>query len=448
MPTSPRKTGRRTRPDKRWCKACFTAPRPPPPGDLFFAEDYDLDDDKIEDVAPILINDADASQHSAVIDVMKGRNLVVEGPPGTGKSQTITNILANALYAGKTVLFLADKLAALQVVKGRMDAAGLGEFCLELHSDKAQPKSIILSLQQRYEMGRDRGYEPAWPIDLRKLRSARGRVREYLSALHARDEADGRTPFELFWSAIAGRHALDREFEAVRRIDLSEIFSGRPEKIEEYADALKLFVAAVESYEQRYGRFANSPWTKANFAPAPDCEPRMIADLMRDAHDAALRLLEIVAARSAKLQIELPRLPSRLLDWMAAAGRLPVIPEDSLLGPGVGVHAGRNPGGRGPRPDASRRGGRQRARHRAGRSGCGRISRPAGGRLRGDLAGAVRGRRQCRQDGGAQGVPARRPQEDFIPGGRIRAGNRAGRRGRGGDGRCGAIRRRDPAIPR
>ncbi len=301
-------------------------------GDLFFAEDYDLDDDKIEDVAPILIHDADASQHSAIVDVMKGRNLMVEGPPGTGKSQTITNILANALYAGKTVLFIADKLAALQVVKGRMDAAGLGEFCLELHSDKAQPKSIVLSLQQRYEMGRDRGYEPAWPIDLRKLRSARGRVREYLTALHARDEADGRTPFELFWAAIAGRHALDREFEAVRRVDLSEIFSGRPEKIEEYADALKLFVAAVASYEQRYGSFADSPWTKANFAPAPDCEPRMIADLIRDAHDTALRLIEVVATRSAKLQIELPRLPSRLLDWMEAAGRLPVIPEDSLLG--------------------------------------------------------------------------------------------------------------------
>jgi very-short-patch-repair endonuclease len=299
--------------------------------DVFFAPDYDLDDDKIEDIAPILINDADASQHSAIIDVMKGKNLVVEGPPGTGKSQTITNILANALYAGKTVLFLADKLAALQVVKGRMDAAGLGDFCLELHSDKAQPKSIILSLQQRYEMGRDRGYEPAWPIDLRKLRSARGRVREYLNALHAPDEVDGRTPFALFWSAIAARRELGREFEAVRRVDLSEIFSGGPEKIEEHADALKLFVSAVGSLEQRYGRFADSPWTKANFAPAADCEPRMIADLVRDTHDAALRLHEIVAARSAKLQIELPRLPSKLAEWMEAAGRLPAIPEDTLL---------------------------------------------------------------------------------------------------------------------
>jgi very-short-patch-repair endonuclease len=300
-------------------------------GDVFFAPDYDLDDDKIEDIAPILIDDADASQHSAIVDAMKSRNLVIEGPPGTGKSQTITNILANALYAGKTVLFLADKLAALQVVKGRMDAAGLGDFCLELHSDKVQPKSLVLSLQQRYEMGRDRGYEPAWPIDLRKLRSARGRVREYLTALHTRDEADGRTPFELFWSAIAGRHELQREFEAVRRVDLSEIFDGGPERIEEHADALRLFVSAVGGYEQRHGRFADSAWSRAKFAPAADCEPGMIADVVRDAHDAALRLLEMLTSRSAKLQIELPRLPYKLAEWLEAAGRLPDIPEDTLL---------------------------------------------------------------------------------------------------------------------
>jgi hypothetical protein len=93
-----------------------------------------------------------------------------------------------------------------------------------------------------------------------------------------------------------------------------------------------LFVAAVESYEQRYGKFADSPWAKANFTPAPDCEPRMVADLIRDAHDAALRLIELVTAKSAKLQLELPRLPSKLLDWMEAARRLPAIPEDSLLG--------------------------------------------------------------------------------------------------------------------
>jgi hypothetical protein len=87
-------------------------------------EDYSIDEPEIEKIAPLLIQDADASQHSALIDVMKGRNLVIQGPPGTGKSQTITNIIANALAANKTILFLAEKQAALEVVKRRLTAAG------------------------------------------------------------------------------------------------------------------------------------------------------------------------------------------------------------------------------------------------------------------------------------------------------------------------------------
>ena len=89
----------------------------------------------------------------ALVDVMKGSNLVVQGPPGTGKSQTITNIIANALAVGKRVLFLAEKQAALEVVKRRLDRAKLGDFCLELHSDKVSPKTVVASLALRYEIG-------------------------------------------------------------------------------------------------------------------------------------------------------------------------------------------------------------------------------------------------------------------------------------------------------
>jgi hypothetical protein len=299
--------------------------------EVAFAADYDVDDEEIEDAAPILVEDADAAQHSAVVDVMRGRNLVIEGAPGTGKSQTIANIVANALHAGKTVLLVANKRAAIDAVKWRMDAAGLGDFCLELHSDKAGPKAILDRLSRRYDMGRDRGYEPAWTIDLRKLRWARGRVREYLDALHAAGEGGGRTPFELFWPAIAARREYAREFAAVHRVDLSEIFAAPPEQIAAGADALRLFGSAVENHEQNHGKFADAPWSRAGFVPAADCDERLISESLRAAHEAATRLVETVGETSAKLGIELPRIPSELARWVEATRRLPPMPDDTLL---------------------------------------------------------------------------------------------------------------------
>lgn len=94
-----------------------------------------------------IIYDADSSQHSAIIDAVKGKNLIIEGPPGTGKSQTITNIIAALINDGKKVLFVAEKMAALNVVKNKLDKAGLGNFCLELHSNKTNKKSFLEDLK-------------------------------------------------------------------------------------------------------------------------------------------------------------------------------------------------------------------------------------------------------------------------------------------------------------
>ncbi len=96
-----------------------------------------------------LIYDADSSQHSALIDALSGHNMVIEGPPGTGKSQTITNLIAAAIAEGKTVLFLSEKMAALEVVKKRLTIAGLGDFCLELHSNKTQKKHVLDAIETR-----------------------------------------------------------------------------------------------------------------------------------------------------------------------------------------------------------------------------------------------------------------------------------------------------------
>ena len=98
--------------------------------------------------------DADSTQLLAILDVSQGRNLLIQGPPGTGKSQTITNLIADALGCGKTVLFVAEKLAALEVVKRRLDAVGLGDACLELHSHKTRKKAVLDELRRTLGLGK------------------------------------------------------------------------------------------------------------------------------------------------------------------------------------------------------------------------------------------------------------------------------------------------------
>lgn len=96
--------------------------------------------------------DADSSQLAVLNEVKKGKNLVVEGPPGTGKSQTIVNIIAELLAQNKKVLFVSEKKAALDVVKDRLDSVGLGESCLELHSRKSNKKHFLEELQKTLEL--------------------------------------------------------------------------------------------------------------------------------------------------------------------------------------------------------------------------------------------------------------------------------------------------------
>ncbi len=89
---------------------------------------------------------ADSSQLGAVFASNQGKSFVLHGPPGTGKSQTITNIIANAMYHDKTVLFVAEKMAALEVVQNRLEKLGLAPFCLELHSNKSRKRDVLNQL--------------------------------------------------------------------------------------------------------------------------------------------------------------------------------------------------------------------------------------------------------------------------------------------------------------
>ena len=97
------------------------------------------------EVTPLVL-DADSSQRAAVAASLAGKTFVMDGPPGTGKSQTIANMIGSLLHAGKTVLFVSEKMAALDVVRNRLAAAGLGSYLLELHSHKASRKEVATEL--------------------------------------------------------------------------------------------------------------------------------------------------------------------------------------------------------------------------------------------------------------------------------------------------------------
>jgi hypothetical protein len=131
---------------------------------------------------------ADSSQLCAVADATAGRTFALEGPPGTGKSQTITNVLAHAIASGRRVLFVAEKKAALDVVKKRLQAVGLGELSLNLHDKSARPASVraqitaALDLHVNPDTDRLRTTTQA-------AEASRGALRRYAERLHAENAA-------------------------------------------------------------------------------------------------------------------------------------------------------------------------------------------------------------------------------------------------------------------
>ena len=127
---------------------------------------------------------ADSSQIEAIRAALEGESFILHGPPGTGKSQTITNIIANALHRGKRVLFVAEKMAALEVVKKRLDDIGLSHFCLELHSNKARKTAVLQQLKAMVDT-QDQKSPPTFSADADRLNTLRAALNDYATALHA-----------------------------------------------------------------------------------------------------------------------------------------------------------------------------------------------------------------------------------------------------------------------
>lgn len=192
--------------------------------------------------------DADSSQQVAIQAVKSGFSTVIEGPPGTGKSQTITNIVAECLATGKTVLFVAEKAAALSVVKRRLESVGLGDYVLELHSNKTSKRLVLDELQRTLA-----SYEEPFIVsrlDPGSLEQSRARLNDYAQSLHLPLGALDISPYEAI-----GRH-LD-----IRNVPEADIVIDTPLTW----DAGRLHVAhelidAFDRWRTRVGNATTHPW--------------------------------------------------------------------------------------------------------------------------------------------------------------------------------------------
>lgn len=153
------------------------------------------DDNPLIDLHTVV--DADSSQIEAIEKAKNGESFVLQGPPGTGKSQTITNIIAECLYDGKKVLFVSEKQAALNVVYDKLKKANLADFCLELHSHKANKKAIIDELNRTLELPKTIVSSNA-QSEIRQKKAALITLDNYEKELHKKREPINKSLYELF----------------------------------------------------------------------------------------------------------------------------------------------------------------------------------------------------------------------------------------------------------
>lgn len=247
----------------------------------------DLDGAVAPDRLPCVL-DADSTQLAAVTAALAGKSFVLQGPPGTGKSQTIANLIAASIAAGKTVLFVSEKMAALEVVYRRLRQVGLGDFCLELHSHKASKKDVLASLAASFERARN-GTPTDWAERCRELAETRARLNAYARALHL-PRPLGRT----FYEAEARLLELGEGPEV--RVDLERLPSLTGERYRELARAVAELAEAGRAIEPAPAH----RWRVAGRAEWSAGAEEAIRDALEDLAGAVARV-EATAAELSRL---------------------------------------------------------------------------------------------------------------------------------------------------
>lgn len=274
-----------------------------------------------EDTFQIL--DADSSQQHAIQIALRGHNLVLQGPPGTGKSQTIANIIAEFIARGKSVLFVSEKMAALEVVFKRLRDVHLDNFCLELHSHKANKREVVAELKLALDSRLKPNQIPA-PADFEKLKRTRQRLNDYVDALHE-------TRFPLGESArvVLEKLALLHKTPLVK-FEYLGIEHLNPAKLDEWEQLIyrlqKVWHVVVEGKE--------FPWLNCKEQKFDLQTRTMWMNLLQGLHDKAYRLKSwLEHSVTGKLGIKHPDNLAEC-EWLLAVGeqlRSNPIPDASWL---------------------------------------------------------------------------------------------------------------------
>lgn len=163
---------------------------------------YDFDHDAEKAIDTFMVVDADSSQQDAIMLAKNGVSFVMQGPPGTGKSQTITNIIAQGLADGKKILFVSEKMAALEVVYKRMMEVYLADFCLPLHSHKADKKKVLEELGKNLDFKRIKVKDEEIS-KLTELDIVRELLKSYVKDIHQEIMPLEMSPYEVYGEIVS-----------------------------------------------------------------------------------------------------------------------------------------------------------------------------------------------------------------------------------------------------
>jgi very-short-patch-repair endonuclease len=221
------------------------------------APQQDLNPKELDRIPPeneFIVLDADSSQQCAIANVLTGQNAVIHGPPGTGKSQTIANLVATLAATGHRVLFVAEKRAALEVVLRRLKEIGLSHLAIDLHGADLSPKKVMQQVADALDKVRNAMLPDCEQIH-KQLVDRRTRLNEHVKRLHTRREPTGCSVYEMQGKLLrlgsAPRTATRWRGEELRRLN------------SDTAEQVRDLLAEAAGFESLFLRTDPSPWTGA-----------------------------------------------------------------------------------------------------------------------------------------------------------------------------------------